>query len=248
MKTGYLAALRDGVEIVATIDADNQMNPEALPGFLDPIVDGAAEYTKGIRLHSRASIRELPNVRLFGNLLLTGLTRLASGYWDVTDSQNGYAAISRQTLERVDVEELFEYFGYPNDPLTRLHVNGGRVVDVPHDCRFGDERSHIASASYVPTVSWLLLTTFWWRLGARSSNRPIEPMAANYGASFASTLLAFLAAGSALGAGTILEGNGQVWTATAALFAASGLALFAIAIRLDILHSKPRAETAYEST
>lgn len=171
IKTGYLAALAEDVDIVATIDADGQMDPHTLQRFLDPIIDGEADYTKGNRFAREAYWRDMPRFRLFGNVVLTLLTRIASGYWNVTDPQNGYTAISRSTLERVDVEQLFEYYGYVNDLLVRLNVAGATVTDVPLPAIYDDEESHIEYGDYIPKVSMMLLRDFLWRLRVNYSNR-----------------------------------------------------------------------------
>lgn len=171
VKTGYLAALAEEVNIVATIDADGQMDPNTLQRFLDPIVEGDADYTKGNRFAREGYWRDMPRFRLFGNVVLTALTRVASGYWNVTDPQNGYTAINRSTLERVDIEQLFEYYGYVNDLLVRLNVAGATVTDVPLPAVYDEEESHIDYGDYIPKVSVMLLRGFLWRLQANYSDR-----------------------------------------------------------------------------
>jgi glycosyltransferase involved in cell wall biosynthesis len=164
IKTGYLLALEDDIDVVATIDADGQMDPKKLRTFLEPIVDGEADYTKGDRLSNGEHRREMPRFRLFGNGVLTLLTRIASGYWDVTDPQNGYTVIRVDTLERIDVEGMYEYYGYLNDLLVRLNVADARVVDVALTSVYDDETSHIRYGSYIVNVSQMLLKDFLWRL------------------------------------------------------------------------------------
>ena len=145
IKTGYLAALQDDlfVGIVATIDADGQMDSGLLPRFLDPIVESDAEYTKGNRLLDPEAREEMPAFRLFGNAMLTFLTKIASGYWKTMDPQNGYTAIATPALAAVDVEELYEYYGYCTDLLIKLNVERVRVADVAMPARYGEETSSI---------------------------------------------------------------------------------------------------------
>ena len=162
IKTGYLVALADGVDVVATVDGDGQMDLEQLPRLLDPIVENRVDYAKGNRLG--ADRNRMPAWRLFGNAILTLLTRIASGYWGLTDPQNGYTAISRGALEAVDVGGLYEYYGYCNDLLVKLNVAGARVGDVTMPPIYGDEQSNIVITEYVPRVSEMLLRNFLWRL------------------------------------------------------------------------------------
>ncbi|WP_327054165.1 glycosyltransferase family 2 protein [Halomicrococcus gelatinilyticus] len=172
IKTGYLAARDDGVDVTVTIDADGQMDPAMMTQFLDPVVAGDADYAKGDRLATPEFREGMPRFRLAGNWLLTGLTWIASGYWDVTDPQNGYTAISLDALEAVDVEELYEYYGYCNDLLVKLNVAGMSVVDVPMPASYGDEQSSIDYGGYVPKVSLMLLRNFVWRLRTRYRSHP----------------------------------------------------------------------------
>ncbi|WP_433630403.1 glycosyltransferase family 2 protein [Halomicrococcus sp. NG-SE-24] len=186
IKTGYLAAREDRVDVTVTIDADGQMDPEMMTRFIDPIAAGDAEYTKGDRLTNPEFRDNMPTFRLVGNWLLTGLTRIASGYWDLSDPQNGYTAISLAALEAVDIGSMYEYYGYCNDLLVKLNVAGMRVVDVPMPASYGDEESNIDYIDYIPKVSLMLLRNFFWRLATRYRSRPT-------GAAYAVGLLGVLA-------------------------------------------------------
>ncbi|WP_435159764.1 glycosyltransferase family 2 protein [Haladaptatus sp. DFWS20] len=173
IKTGYLAARDDEIDVTVTIDADGQMNPGMMTRFLDPIVAGEADYTKGNRLSNPDFRSAMPRFRLLGNWLLTGLTRVASGYWDVTDPQNGYTAISLSALEGIDLEGMYEYYGYCNDILVKLNVAGMRVADVDMPATYGEEESSIEYGDYIPKVSLMLLGNFLWRLGSRYRAHPL---------------------------------------------------------------------------
>jgi glycosyltransferase involved in cell wall biosynthesis len=162
--TGYRRALADGIDVVAVMNGDGQMDPDVLPRILDPVVDGVADYAKGNRLRENPRRLGMSAWRLFGNWTLTFLSRVSSGYWHVSDSQNGYTAISRQALETIDLDSLYERYGFLNDILVKLNVHGLRVADVSHPARYGDERSGISYPSFISSVSMLLLRNFVWRL------------------------------------------------------------------------------------
>jgi glycosyltransferase involved in cell wall biosynthesis len=129
--TGYARALALGVDATAVMAGDGQMDPADLPALLAPVVDGDADYAKGNRLAWPGGWRQVPPVRLAGSVALSWLTRLASGYWRVFDSQCGYTVASRQALATLVPERMFARYGYPNDVLARLGAAGARVVDVP---------------------------------------------------------------------------------------------------------------------
>ncbi|MHC1625141.1 MAG: glycosyltransferase family 2 protein, partial [Methermicoccaceae archaeon] len=162
--SGYKRALEDGIDIIAVMAGDNQMDPEHLPSILDPIVEGKADYTKGNRLFSRDYRKGMSKWRFLGNSILTFLTKIASGYWQLMDPQNGYTAISREALEAVNPDSIYPWYGYCNDLLVRLNIYNFRVVDVIIPAKYGREKSKIKYSKYMPKVSWMLLKDFIWRL------------------------------------------------------------------------------------
>lgn len=167
VKTGYKLSLIDGMDVVAVMDGDGQMDPELLDDIVDPIVAGEAEYTKGTRLSDRRHWRQMPKWRLFGNGVLTLLTKIASGYWGMTDPQNGYTAISGEALESYEIADLYEGYGFLNHLLVRLGRENATVADVPIPARYGDESSGIQYRTFVPRLSLLLLQGFLSRLWAK---------------------------------------------------------------------------------
>ncbi|MDT3435758.1 glycosyltransferase family 2 protein [Haloarcula sp. 1CSR25-25] len=164
VQTGYELALMSGMDAVAVLDGDGQMDPGILDKILDPVVDGEADYAKGNRLISRNHCAQMSNWRLFGNALLTMLTKIASGHWKMRDPQNGYTAISATALEQLSLTDLFDDYGFLNDILIHLDANGMTVQDVPMEALYGDESSGIRYGSFVPKLSMLLLSGYFWRL------------------------------------------------------------------------------------
>ncbi|ELZ31632.1 family 2 glycosyl transferase [Halogeometricum pallidum JCM 14848] len=196
IKTGYERALRDEIDVTAVIAGDGQMDPSKLTQFLDPIVDGEADYTKGNRLWREDTWREMSRWRLFGNRLLTVLTKIASGYWGMVDPQNGYAAISLRALEELPIDDLYEEYGFLNDLLVHLNVQGLKIADVPHEALYGDEQSGIKYSTFVPRLSKLLLRDFLWRLKMKYFVYDFHPTGLCY---------ALGAAGTGAGAGAALK-------------------------------------------
>jgi glycosyltransferase involved in cell wall biosynthesis len=164
VKTGYQLAMVEGMDVVAVIDGDGQMDPDILDRIIDPVVAGDADYAKGNRLVDPDHWAAMSRWRLFGNAVLSLLTKVASGYWRMRDPQNGYTAVSAETLADVGVDHLYEDYGFLNDVLVRMGAHGKRVVDVPMTAVYEDEESGIQYRSFVPKLSWLLLCLFMWRL------------------------------------------------------------------------------------
>ncbi|KAB1185111.1 MULTISPECIES: glycosyltransferase family 2 protein [Haloferax] len=180
VKTGYRQALEDGMDIVVVMDADGQMDPDILPSIIDPVAQGTADYAVGDRLAGPTYWRGMPPWRLFGNGLLSGLTRVASGYWHIRDPQNGYTAISAETLSNLDFDRLYDRYGFLNDLLVHLNVAETRVATVPMYARYGDEESGIRYSSFVPGLSFLLLKGFLWRLHVKYLSSGPHPLVGMY--------------------------------------------------------------------
>lgn len=162
--SGYKQALSDGIDIVAVMAGDNQMDPSFLPELLDPVALGSVDYAVGNRLINEKFRQGMSKWRFVGNSVLTLLTKIASGYWQLMDPQNGYTAISRRALETISLDAIYPRYGYCNDLLVWLNTFGFRVRNVPHPARYGIERSKIKYSTYIIRLSWLLLNAFFWRL------------------------------------------------------------------------------------
>ncbi|MSP60738.1 MAG: glycosyltransferase family 2 protein [Myxococcales bacterium] len=176
ISTGYARALALGADVAAVMAGDGQMDPADLPRLLDPIAEGRADYVKGNRFRYREVWRVMPPSRLAGNIALSLLTRVASGYWHLFDSQCGYTASSRRALLAVDLERIFPRYGYPNDLLARLHAAGMRVEDAAVRPVYGPAwRSGISLATVVYPISFVLLRSWARRLAARWPRRALPP-------------------------------------------------------------------------
>lgn len=161
--SGLKQALQEDIDIIAVMDGDGQMNPSLLSNFLDPLVSGSVDYTKGNRLSQREHKKEMPAWRLFGNFILSYLTRIASGYWHISDPQNGYTAISKETLKKIDLDRIDRGFAFENDMLVKLNVVGAKIVSIPHPAVYRGQHSKINYPSFILKTSWLLLKDFIWR-------------------------------------------------------------------------------------
>jgi glycosyltransferase involved in cell wall biosynthesis len=194
--TGYKRAVDDDADVVCVMNGDNQMDPDEMLALLMPVVNDEVDYTKANRLFTGEAWNLIPHYRYLGNALLSLLTKIASGYWHVADSQAGYTAINRRMLELVDLDNVYPRYGYPNDMLVHLNVWSARVRDIPSRPIYGvGEQSGIKLRSVVPRISWLLMKGFFWRMGHRYVIRDFHPLVFFYTAGFFSFLIG-LALGS----------------------------------------------------
>lgn len=169
--SGHKEALKDDIDVVAIMAGDGQMDPAVLNKILNPVVEGKADYAKGNRLNNRQNRGVMSPWRKFGNFLLTYLTKVASGYWHIVDPQNGYTAISRETLQRLNLSGLYKGFAFENDMLVKLNVIGARVIDVPHAAIYLGRFSEISYPSFIAKTSLLLLKNSLWRLYVKYMKR-----------------------------------------------------------------------------
>src|SRR5256885_8782478 len=129
--TGYRRALGEEADVVCVMAGDNQMDPADLATLVTPVARGELDYAKANRLFTGQAWELIPRPRYLGNAVLSMLTKIASGYWHVADSQSGYTAIGRQTLELLDLDRVYTGYGFPNDLLVHLNVWNARVRDFP---------------------------------------------------------------------------------------------------------------------
>jgi glycosyltransferase involved in cell wall biosynthesis len=188
--TGYRRAVEDGMDVVCVMAADNQMDPEDLQKIALPVVRGEVEYAKANRLITGEAWRVIPRSRYLGNAVLSFLTKIASGYWHVADSQSGYTAASREILSQLDLERIYRGYGFPNDMLVHLNVWNARVRDIPSRPVYGvGERSGIKIRKVVPRISWLLIKGFFWRMREKYVIRDFHPLVFFYVLGFLMTIL-----------------------------------------------------------
>ncbi len=212
--TGYDRALADGVDVVCVMAGDNQMDPGELETLVRPVARGEVDYAKANRLFTGEAWRVIPRHRYVGNAILSLLTKIASGYWHVADSQSGYTAISRAMLAQLDRRRIYRGYGFPNDMLVHLNVWNARVRDFPSRPVYGvGERSGIKIRSVVPRISWLLLKGFLWRLREKYVIRDFHPLVFFYALGLVMTLAglvlgvvetALRIAGNAVSVGTVV--------------------------------------------
>jgi glycosyltransferase involved in cell wall biosynthesis len=237
--TGYKWARDNEVFISVVMAGDAQMDPKDLPKLLDPLVGGEVDYSKGNRLFTGKAWRVIPKARYLGNAVLSFLTKIASGYWHVADSQSGYGAVTLEVLKTIDLDSIYRRYGMPNDFLVRLNVYHFRVRDVPVNPIYGiGEHSGIKIYKVLFTLSFLLLKLFLWRLKEKYIIRDFHPLVLFYLLGFVLTPIGIVF-GCYLLIFRLLVGP---VAATSALFAAfftiSGLQSLFFAMWFDMEYNK----------
>ena len=188
--TGYKRARDAGMDVTAVMAGDNQMDPADLETLVVPVARGEVDYAKANRLFTGQAWELIPRTRYLGNAVLSLLTKIASGYWHVADSQTGYTAISLEYLRLLDLDRIYKGYGMPNDMLVHLNIWNARVRDFPSRPIYNvGERSGIRLRKVVPRISWLLLKGFFFRLREKYVIRDFHPLVFFYFLGFLMTTI-----------------------------------------------------------
>lgn len=190
--TGYKWCLKNNMDITVVMDGDAQMDPDDLPALLDPIASGEVDYTKGNRLFTGEAWHKIPHIRYLGNAALSLMTKIASGYWHIADSQSGYRAASLKVLQTIDLDLVHKRYGTMNDVLVRLNIQNFSVRDVPIKPVYGiGEKSGFNALLIIPSMSLLIFRLFIKRMVQKYVIRDFHPLVFFYGSGFLLTLLGF---------------------------------------------------------
>jgi len=191
--SGYKWCRDNKIDVAVVMAGDGQMLPKDLPAILDPVVEDRADYSKANRLMSGEAYKKIPKVRYFGNSVLSFLTKIASGYWHVMDSQTGYTAINSKMLKLIDWNKMYKRYGQPNDILVRLNVYNAKVADIPIEPTYGvGEKSGIKITKVFFTIPKMLIEMFFWRLKEKYIIRDFHPLVLFYFAGFISLICSFI--------------------------------------------------------
>lgn len=175
--SGYKLARDEGFDVAVVMAGDAQMDPNELESIVNPVVEEGYDYAKGNRLYTGDAWNVIPRVRYVGNSLLSLLTKVASGYWHVADSQSGYTAIGKKALETIDWDKMYKRYGQPNDLLVRLNIYNFRVKDVAIKPIYGiGEKSGIRPIRMIPKLSLLVIRLFFFRMFHKYFIRDFHPL------------------------------------------------------------------------
>lgn len=175
--TGHQRAIDVGADISVVMAGDGQMDPAFLGALLDPIVSHGYGFAKANRFFSSDSFRGMPLLRVLGNIMLSFLTKLASGYWHLFDPQNGYTATTTDALRRLNFDRIAKRYEFENDMLINLNILDVRATDVPIPAVYGEEISGIKLRRVVPAISFLLVRGFTRRIVSKYIVRGFSPIA-----------------------------------------------------------------------
>jgi len=135
VKRGYIQALKDSIDIIVKIDGDDQMDPEEIIDIINPLFEGY-DYTKGNRFLNNQNIENYPQVRMYGNVLLSFMSKLSSGYWDLYDPINGFTAIKAELLKKIELDRVDNGYYFESDMLHNLYFQSSLIKDVSVNIKY----------------------------------------------------------------------------------------------------------------
>ncbi len=174
---GYKWAKEYNIDCVVKIDGDGQMDPGEINDICSPIVNEKIDYVKGNRLIHKSSRVIIPKIRFFGNSILSILTKIASGYWHVSDTQTAFTAVSNDALKKIDLVKLYKKYGYPNDILVKLNIANCTIREVGIKPVYDvGEKSKMKIVKVIPRISWLLFKSFFKRIWTKYLFHNFHPL------------------------------------------------------------------------
>ncbi len=177
MITGFKMAIKLDADVVVKMDGDGQMDALHLKKLIEPMISEGYSYTKGNRFLHFQALKTMPKPRLFGNFIMTFLTKLTSGYWHIFDPQNGYIAIQREALLDLDLDRIAKRYFFENDMLVNLNIHHHRIKDVPIPAIYGDQPSFLRIRQVLFTFPFYLFKRFWYRIYQKYVFRDFSPIA-----------------------------------------------------------------------
>lgn len=231
---GHHMAMELGSDVNVVMAGDAQMDPNFLPDLLDPIADHGYEFTKANRFFSRKSYAGMPKTRMFGSIVLSFATKVASGYWNLFDPQNGYTAVRTNALRRLDLDNVARGYEFENDLLIWLNIANARARDVPIPAVYGEEVSTMKIHKVAPAIAKLLFRGFWRRMLLKHVLASFSPVALLF-----FTGLSLVLFGLAVGVWVLAETLGPPVASTGSVLLAvgpllTGIHMLVSALTLDI--------------
>jgi hypothetical protein len=129
LRLGYWLARARGAQIICTIDADGQYEPNEIAGVVQPILDGRADFVSGSRRLGNELTTDATRhlgVIVFG-AILTVLTRQR-----ITDPACGLRAMRSEVTAAVTLEQQ-QY--QASELQISAALNGFRLAEVPTTMR-----------------------------------------------------------------------------------------------------------------
>ncbi|ASJ08380.1 glycosyl hydrolase [Thermococcus siculi] len=141
LKTAFEYAVGMEYDVIVTIDADGQHDPNEIPKLLKPILNDEADLVIGSRFLNGAK-KSIPLYRRFGLWVLNSTTNMVvDGDLRITDSQSGFRAMRIKVVEEI-LGMNSNGYTVESDMLAHLSEKGVRIKEVPINVRYDVPNKH----------------------------------------------------------------------------------------------------------
>jgi glycosyltransferase involved in cell wall biosynthesis len=152
------------IDAMGIMAGDAQMDPEYLSKLLDVLVDEDIDVAKANRFSQFHSVESMPSYRRIGNIVVSILTKFATGYYKLFDSLNGYVVYRKSIIDKIPKDIIGHRYEYENTMLVALSIVGAKIHDVPVPAVYGEETSTINLFGTTFKTLKVLNKGFWKRI------------------------------------------------------------------------------------
>lgn len=150
VKRGMKEGFDRGFDVGVKVDGDGQIEPSLIPSLLEVMDQGNYDCVKGNRFSRPEDFEQMPAIRLLGNLGLSVLSKLSSGYWRLNDPTNGFIALSSKTYSKLRMEKIANDYFFESDLLFRLGLINARIGELGMTAVYGEEKSSLRPLRSIP--------------------------------------------------------------------------------------------------
>lgn len=134
---GLEKAIEMRADILVTIDADGQFDPNEISKLIDPIIKQEADLVTGSRFMNKNYLPEgIPWIKKWGNQRVANIISWTTGQ-KFHDVSCGFRAYSKEAMLRMN---LFGKFTYTQETFLDLAHKGLHIMEVPVTVKYFSER------------------------------------------------------------------------------------------------------------
>lgn len=189
---GHDYLMKQNCDILVVMAGDNQMDPNYLGKLLKPITNYGFDYSKGNRFFKEDSLTGMPKFRIFGNYILSFLSKVGSGYWSIFDPQNGYTAIWKEMYGNIEKSNLQKGYNFENSMLTELNIQNASVADIYIPARYNQEKSGIKIPKFIVSNIYFQFVSFFRRINKKYLSKNFHPLGITYLLGLFLTIIGFI--------------------------------------------------------
>ena len=128
---GFKKAIKENFKIIFKIDGDGQHDPVDIKKFLTKFNNKNINFCKGTRFDSKNNKKKIPGFRLFGNIILTKISRITCKNENLTDVVNGFLAIRLNLLKKLNLGKISKDFFFEEDLLFHISFYEKKICEIP---------------------------------------------------------------------------------------------------------------------